>query len=107
MKTSERILQFVQDYDSKNGYPPTIREIAVGVGLKSSSTVKGHLDRLERDGQIRRKEGTVRAIEVIGLDKPTDVHVLKEHKGVPSVIDWQGRRYIFDPARGKSNEARR
>ena len=38
----------------KQGYPPSVREIGEAVGLASSSTVHGHLSRLEEKGYIRR-----------------------------------------------------
>ena len=64
-KTRERILEFIREEIKAQGYPPTVREIADTVGLKSTSTVKGHLDWLERDGYIRRLAGSPRAIVVV------------------------------------------
>ncbi|HBN96260.1 MAG TPA: repressor LexA, partial [Firmicutes bacterium] len=56
-KISERrrkILEFIKDEVNAKGYPPSVREIGEAVGLKSSSTVHGHLIRLEELGYIRR-----------------------------------------------------
>ncbi len=50
------------------GYPPSVREIGEAVGLASSSTVHGHLDRLEKKGFIRRDPTKPRAIELLGQD---------------------------------------
>lgn len=50
--TSERILAFVNSFSQEHGYRPTIREIANAVGLKSTSTVHGHLQRLQQHGQL-------------------------------------------------------
>jgi len=47
------------------GYPPSVREIGEAVGLASSSTVHGHLARLENKGLIRRDPTKPRAIEII------------------------------------------
>lgn len=33
----ERILEYIKQYIQEHCYPPTIREIAEGVGLKSSA----------------------------------------------------------------------
>ena len=50
----------------EKGYPPSVREIGEAVGLASSSTVHGHLDRLEKKGFIRRDPTKPRAIELLG-----------------------------------------
>lgn len=46
------VLAFIDDYFRANAYAPTIREIAVGLGIKSTSTVHYHLKNLERDGLL-------------------------------------------------------
>ena len=43
----QRILDFIKAEIQSKGYPPSVREIANAVGLKSTSTVHGHLQRLE------------------------------------------------------------
>ncbi|MET1032309.1 hypothetical protein [Domibacillus tundrae] len=48
----EKMLQFIDDYVSAKNYPPSIREIGDAVELKSSSTVKGPLDRLKASGYV-------------------------------------------------------
>ena len=42
----KHILEYIKSYTAENQYPSTIREIAEAVGLKSSSTVHGHSDRM-------------------------------------------------------------
>lgn len=77
-KLSQRqsdILTFIKKEVKEKGYPPSVREIAEAVGLASSSTVHGHLSRLEQKGLIRRDPTKPRAIEV--LDE-TDVYIPKE-----------------------------
>ena len=49
LESQEKILNFVNDYVRENGYPPSIREICVGVGLSSTSTVHAHLANLTRN----------------------------------------------------------
>lgn len=61
----ERILEFIQQHTKEKGYPPSVREICTAVGLKSTSTVHGHLQRLERRGLLRRDQTKPRAIEVL------------------------------------------
>jgi repressor LexA len=50
----QAILDFIKDEVRGKGYPPSVREIGEAVGLASSSTVHGHLERLEKKGFIRR-----------------------------------------------------
>lgn len=61
----KNILSYINSEAKEKGYPPTVREIAKAVGLKSSSSVHGHLDRLEKRGYIRRDPTKPRAIEVL------------------------------------------
>ena len=63
-KQSE-IYNFIKDQIQLKGYPPAVREICLAVGLKSTSTVHGHLERLEKKGYIRRDPTKPRAIELI------------------------------------------
>ncbi|NMB20563.1 MAG: transcriptional repressor LexA [Firmicutes bacterium] len=67
-KMSERrrkILEFIKDEVAAKGYPPSVREIGKAVGLKSSSTVHGHLMKLEELGYIRRDPSKPRTIEIL------------------------------------------
>lgn len=58
------VLQFIYDSVKERGYPPTVREICTAVHLSSTSTVHGHLARLEKHGFIQRDPSKPRAIEV-------------------------------------------
>lgn len=69
---SQQILDFITDYSRDNGYPPTIREICDGVGLKSPSTVHGHLERLRRAGKLDKADAKTRAIKVSEADPLTE-----------------------------------
>jgi len=60
-----QILQFIKDEIRSKGYPPSVREIGEAIGLSSSSTVHGHMSRLEEKGFIRRDPTKPRAIEVL------------------------------------------
>ncbi|NMO95974.1 transcriptional repressor LexA [Paenibacillus lemnae] len=63
------ILEFIRTEVRSKGYPPSVREIGEAVGLASSSTVHGHLDRLEKKGLIRRDPTKPRAIELLGQEE--------------------------------------
>ena len=49
----------------RDRYPPSVREICEAANLSSTSTVHGHLERLERKGYIRRDPTKPRAIEIL------------------------------------------
>lgn len=61
----QEIYEYIKTEIHLKGYPPSVREICVAVGLSSTSTVHGHLARLEKKGFIRRDPTKPRAIEVL------------------------------------------
>ncbi len=58
----QAILDFIRDYPQQ--YPPTIREIAAGVGLSSSPTVHHHLTELVKRGFVKRNSKWPRCIAI-------------------------------------------
>ena len=58
------ILRLINTEVRRRGFPPSVREIAQIVGLSSPSTVKHHLDTLERLGYLQKVPGLPRALEV-------------------------------------------
>ena len=60
----DKILEFIRSEVERRGFPPSVREICDAMGIKSTSTVHGHLRRLEK---ARRKGVTPKALtEIIG-----------------------------------------
>ena len=82
-KKQFEVLNFIKKEINKKGYPPAVREICDAVKLKSTSTVHGHLERLERKGYIRRDPTKPRAIEV--LDSNSSIVTKKEMVELPVV----------------------
>jgi len=62
------ILLYIKSEVQRQGYPPAVREICKGVNLKSTSTVHGHLEKLESKGYIRKDPTKPRAIEILDKD---------------------------------------
>jgi len=77
------ILDFIKKKLQTKGYPPSVREICDAVGLKSTSTVHGHLERLEKKGIIRRDATKPRAIEI--LDSFSNIFSSREMVNIPIV----------------------
>lgn len=66
-KQSE-IYEFLKAFTENKGYPPSVREICEAVNLRSTSTVHGHLKKLECKGLIRRDPTKPRALEILGIN---------------------------------------
>jgi len=60
----QRIIEFIAETVRQRGYPPSVREIAEGVGLASTSAVHHHLVALEREGLLERGATHSRAIRL-------------------------------------------
>lgn len=67
-KRQQMIYDFIKSEVEVRGYPPSVREIAKAVGLASSSTVHGHLSRMENKGYIKRDPTKPRAIEIVDME---------------------------------------
>lgn len=65
----ERIINFVTEFLSDKGYPPTIRDIAAGCGISSTSVVAYNLNKLEQAGYIRRHSDISRGIKFLTPQK--------------------------------------
>lgn len=59
-----QILEFIDTTVREKGYPPSVREICEGVGLRSTASVHVHLRSLEDKGFLRRDPTKPRAIEI-------------------------------------------
>ncbi|MBF7123054.1 transcriptional repressor LexA [Pediococcus pentosaceus] len=64
------VLEYIYKTVNAQGYPPTVREIGSAIGLSSTSTVHGHIDRLQKNGFLEKDPTKPRALEVtkLGLD---------------------------------------
>ncbi|MDF7683201.1 transcriptional repressor LexA [Lactobacillus sp. ESL0679] len=76
------ILRYIYETVADRGFPPTVREICAAVNLSSTSTVHGHLSRLERKGLIIKDATKPRALEItaegkraLGI-KPSEIPVV-------------------------------
>lgn len=68
-QTVELIYEYIVDHIRADGYPPSVREICSGVGIKSTSTIHSHLKRLQDLGRIEYTPGKRRAIIVPSLQQ--------------------------------------
>ena len=92
-KREKAILKFIEKQVVTNGYPPSVREIGKAVGLKSTATVHGYLESLEKKGYIKKESQKGRTLKLLkggnlegeqtSFDKP--VYTNKEMVDVPVV----------------------
>ena len=91
-KREKTILKFIEKQIMTDGYPPSVREIGQAVGLSSTATVHGYLERLEKKGYIKKKDKKGRTLRLLkgstGETKKTsskDFYTQKELVEVPAV----------------------
>lgn len=61
----KRIISFIHDFLRQKSYPPSVRDIAKGCQISSTSVVTYNLDRLEEAGYIHRQSDISRGIELL------------------------------------------
>lgn len=64
-KRQREIYNYIKNHIAEKQYPPTIREIAEAIGLKSPSTVHGHLDRMRKMGHINFIDSLPRTLSIV------------------------------------------
>lgn len=64
------VLGLITEHHAVKGYPPTLREIAKALGIRSTNGVNDHLRALERKGYIVRGDTVARGIRIV--DSPSD-----------------------------------
>ena len=69
-KRQKQILEFISQYIQKNGFSPTLQEIATAMNLSSLATVHEHLQTLSKKGVLRKYEGSVRGLDIVGSKIP-------------------------------------
>ena len=64
-KREKAILKFIEKQINANGYPPSVREIGKAVDLKSTATVHGYLESLEKKGYIKKESQKGRTLKLL------------------------------------------
>lgn len=92
----KRILDYINEFTLKQGYPPSVREICNEVGLRSPSTVHCHIKRLRELGYLQRDDGRTRSLSVRGGATMTPrVPILgRVTAGMPALAVEQVEGYI-------------
>ncbi|MBU1070965.1 transcriptional repressor LexA [Patescibacteria group bacterium] len=75
-RRQRQIVDFVRQFIQRNGYSPTLQEIADALGVSSLATVHEHLQALVKKKVIKKFEGAVRGLEIID-DKISQLNTLE------------------------------
>lgn len=67
-KRQRQILDFLNQFIQRNGYSPTLSEIAQSIGVHSLATVHEHLATMQSKGLIKRTGGGRRGIEITNVE---------------------------------------
>jgi repressor LexA len=86
------MLDYIQEFSTENGYPPSIRQIGAAVGISSTSVVNYNLNRLVDEGYLHRDQNVSRGIRLSEKFAST-VSSLPEIVRVPKV----GRIFASEP----------
>lgn len=90
------ILAFIEREVHRRNIPPAVREICEAVGLHSTSTVHGHLQRLEKKGYIKRDKTKPRTIEILKTSG-----LVEEYETTSNVIEFPKHEIASVPIIGK------
>jgi repressor LexA len=79
------VLEFLKEYISERGYPPTLREVARELGIKWTKGIEKHLQALEKKGYIKRFPGA-RSIEILGFSRGRSIPVVGSIAGGKPIL---------------------
>lgn len=99
--TINQIYDYIVSYIKSEGYPPAVRDICAGVGIRSTSTIHGHLKRLQLAGRIEYSSGKRRAITIPEIEHERVVHlpvIGSVAAGVPIMATQNIERVLPFPA---------
>lgn len=103
-----QIYDYILTYIREDGYPPSVREIAEAVGLKSPSTVHFHLKAMEKAGVLTRGAGKTRSITLLEEQPSEQINrvplVGNVAAGTPILAEECIEDYLLYDTGGRSGE---
>ena len=90
----ERIVSFIREFTVQYGYPPSIRQIGLDVGISSTSVVSYNLNILQQKGYITRTREISRGVRLV---EPNEIENLEQPASYPLYIPMLGFIAAGDP----------
>ncbi|MBI5729559.1 MAG: transcriptional repressor LexA [Ignavibacteriales bacterium] len=81
----QEILDFIQEYISIKGFPPTFREIAKHFNMASTFGVKRHIDALVKKGFLSNESKTSRTLSILSDGLNRSKQIFDNIIGIPIV----------------------
>ncbi|HDK7288498.1 TPA: LexA family transcriptional regulator [Cronobacter sakazakii] len=95
----QEVLDMLADFQRRNGYPPTQKEVAQLMGAASPNAATDMLRKLEKKGAISLSKGVARGITINGTAEEDEaVSLLREM--VKGKAEARDRAVAFLKARG-------
>jgi DNA-binding MarR family transcriptional regulator len=76
----DKVLRYINKHLHAEGFPPTLKEIGVAIGLTNVNAVRGHVLALEKKGYITKTPDRARSIQIIKSPSPLSRLKRKMHK---------------------------
>ncbi len=96
----KRIYEFIVNYIRENSYPPSVRDICTGLGLKSPATVHTHIQNLAELGALKKSSLKKRAIVVNEAFEYDDELQTTQEPSAVQEISNEGIDYFNVPVLG-------
>lgn len=106
----KKVLDYIEDFTARQGYPPSQQEIARAFGFRSLGTVQNYLVRLEREGFLARQWNARRGMRVVqaqgsgcelplagtvAAGKPIEAVETPDTIEVPASMAGQGKNFVL------------
>ena len=69
------VMNFLTQYINDNGFPPSVREICKELSIKSTATVYYYLEKLDKQGLIKKSPLKKRAVGIVSQNKAESITV--------------------------------
>ncbi|SDL57925.1 transcriptional repressor LexA [Tessaracoccus oleiagri] len=83
---ANKLLHIIRESIERQGYPPSVREMAELAGLASPSSVTYQLKALEKAGYLRRDPNRTRALVVVDPATGEPEHHVEEPRSAPNSV---------------------
>ena len=64
--TLMKVFEYIRYYNDENGYPPSVRDICTALGIKSTASAYGYINRLQEQGYLDKAPGKKRSVVIRG-----------------------------------------